>query len=308
MIASVFVIRASEASAAPPDREDFASIRAWVESQPRTFENEVLFAVKDGQIVRSERFTTAAARFGDFDGDGDIDLFDYTAFQICLGFSGPGVTIPPACSVFDSDGDVDIDMQDVAAFAEGFTGALGGVRVEAGNLFPAVASPDGYYSGEPGTSGSNALRGIARQAGYTQDDLWYEWSVIELPIDGDIYIANPSFPETPYFVWPPFVVGKYVFELTVTNLITAEFGADTASLHAVMCITDADCDDGVFCDGAETCQTGTGACIAGGSPCSACETCVEGTTGPICAPPVFVLRFCRTTLLGRLATTFSTPR
>ncbi|MEK7757286.1 MAG: hypothetical protein AAB385_08750, partial [Planctomycetota bacterium] len=220
IFASVFVILASDARAERPDGDDFASIRAWVESQPRTFENEVLFAVEDGQIVRSERFTTAGAILGDFDGDNDIDRYDYKALQICLSFSGPEILTPPACYVFDFDGDVDIDMQDVAGFNLAWTGPLGGVLVEAGSLFPALASPDGYYSGE-----NNSLRGIARQAGYTQDDLWYAWSVIGQPFDsGEVIIANRSFPDTPYYVLPPFVVGEYLFKLTVTNLVTGEFG------------------------------------------------------------------------------------
>ncbi len=41
------------------------------------------------------------------------------------------------------------------------------------------------------------------------------------------------------------------------------------------CATDADCDDGVFCNGAETCDTGL--CRAGDGPCSPGEVCVEST-------------------------------
>jgi hypothetical protein len=299
IIASVFVIRASYAHAERPDREDFASIRAWVESQPRTFENEVLFAVKDGQIVRSQYFTIPGEGFGDFDGDGDIDLFDYTAFQICLGFSGPGFTTPLPCFVFDSDADLDIDQIDMAAFQNAFTGSIGGVHVEAGSLFPAVASPVGYYSGEPGTSGSNALRGIARQAGYTQDDLWYEWTVIDQPIgSGAVIIANRSLSATPYLVLSPFVLGEYVFNLTVTNLFTGESGFDVTALHGVECLTNAncddgdpcttdactdtscshtevDCDDGLFCNGTEFCDSYDGSCFSYDEPCPLGTLCIE---------------------------------
>ncbi len=274
ILASAFVIRASDAHAERPDRDDFASFRAWVEGQPRSFENEVLFAVKDGQIVRSEYFTTAGAIFGDFDGDGDVDRYDYTALQICLSFSGPEIPTPPACYVFDFDEDGDIDMEDVAGFNLAWTGPLGGVLVEAGSLFPALASPDGYYSGEPGQWGANSLRGIARQAGYTQDDLWYFWSVVEQPLDsGGILIANRSFPSTAFLVLPEFSLGDYDFKLTVTNLVTGESGFDTTKLRSVECFRSADCDDGEFCNGAETCDLNAGQCVIEFVPCAAYGIC-----------------------------------
>ncbi len=46
---------------------------------------------------------------------------------------------------------------------------------------------------------------------------------------------------------------------------------------AGQCSVDADCDDGLFCNGAETCDTGSGACQAGTPPCSGGETCVESS-------------------------------
>ncbi len=52
------------------------------------------------------------------------------------------------------------------------------------------------------------------------------------------------------------------------------------------CTTDADCDDSDFCNGAETCNTGTGQCTAGTPPacddgqyCNGVETCNEATDG-----------------------------
>ncbi len=41
------------------------------------------------------------------------------------------------------------------------------------------------------------------------------------------------------------------------------------------CESDAECDDGQFCNGAETCNAG--ACESGADPCLAGETCDEGT-------------------------------
>jgi V8-like Glu-specific endopeptidase len=59
--------------------------------------------------------------FGDADGDGDVDLTDFGAFQLC--FTGPGGDALPTCvNVFDSDLDGDVDLIDFAAFQIAFTG------------------------------------------------------------------------------------------------------------------------------------------------------------------------------------------
>jgi hypothetical protein len=66
---------------------------------------------------------------GDFDGDGDADLFDYASFAACL--SGPGVSTPPTgCSPEqfssrDLEHDYDADLSDFALFQEAFTGGGG---------------------------------------------------------------------------------------------------------------------------------------------------------------------------------------
>jgi len=167
-------------------------------AEPRTFGNAVLFEWHNGLLVRSSRFVSNGSLSGDFDGDDDIDLFDYNAAQICTSFSGPGTEAPPACDVFDFDGGGDVDLEDLDAFVQAFTGALGGVMVEAGTLVPILSSyAYGYYSGVPGESGSNALNGIARQAGYSQDDLWYRWSLRSAPAgSGQVLISNASLSAT----------------------------------------------------------------------------------------------------------------
>jgi len=44
------------------------------------------------------------------------------------------------------------------------------------------------------------------------------------------------------------------------------------------CTSDADCsDNGLFCDGTESCNLATGQCVSSGDPCSTGETCNEGT-------------------------------
>ncbi|HEY3241760.1 MAG TPA: DUF1028 domain-containing protein [Phycisphaerae bacterium] len=60
-------------------------------------------------------------RFGDFGGDGDVDLTEYATFAACL--SGPTATVSDDCSAADLDGDADADLKECAAFGVSFTGA-----------------------------------------------------------------------------------------------------------------------------------------------------------------------------------------
>ncbi len=63
----------------------------------------------------------AEARTGDFDFDGDVDIFDLDAFQLC--FTGPGPAAPgPGCQVFDFQPDDDVDLEDFSAFRAALTG------------------------------------------------------------------------------------------------------------------------------------------------------------------------------------------
>ena len=57
---------------------------------------------------------------GDSDGDGDVDLVDFGAFQLC--FTGPGGGAGVGCDLFDFDFDLDIDLVDFGAFQLVFTG------------------------------------------------------------------------------------------------------------------------------------------------------------------------------------------
>ncbi len=52
-------------------------------------------------------------------------------------------------------------------------------------------------------------------------------------------------------------------------------GAYFMSSNATLCTLNSDCDDGLYCNGTETCNTTTGACVAGSSPCQAGEVCDE---------------------------------
>src|SRR3990170_861638 len=62
---------------------------------------------------------------GDFDGDGDVDLSDFTQFQLCFGGSNnpPAPTCPPGVDA-DLDGDGDVDLADFLIFQQNFTGSL----------------------------------------------------------------------------------------------------------------------------------------------------------------------------------------
>ena len=58
---------------------------------------------------------------GDYDGDGNVDLEDYSEFALC--FSGEGVTPEvPTCSFFDFDSDDDVDCDDWNMFRALWTG------------------------------------------------------------------------------------------------------------------------------------------------------------------------------------------
>ena len=79
---------------------------------------------------------------------------------------------------------------------------------------------------------------------------------------------------------------------------TCDEGTDMC--EPVGCTINADCDDGLFCNGAETCNVGTGQCEAGTPPacddglfCNGVETCNESTDScdpgapPVCADGLF---------------------
>ncbi len=56
--------------------------------------------------------------FGDFDFDGDLDLFDFASFELCFGES----PVSDECAMFDFDSSDMIDLADYADFAQALTG------------------------------------------------------------------------------------------------------------------------------------------------------------------------------------------
>ncbi len=55
---------------------------------------------------------------GDWDGDGDVDLFDFNAFTNCTG--DPNLPPPAGCETFDFDKDNDVDFVDYGGFQRAF--------------------------------------------------------------------------------------------------------------------------------------------------------------------------------------------
>lgn len=65
----------------------------------------------------------AKTEFGDCDSDGDVDLVDFSQFQLC--FTGPGGgPVDISCQCGDADGDGDIDLADFGPFQLAFTGPM----------------------------------------------------------------------------------------------------------------------------------------------------------------------------------------
>jgi hypothetical protein len=62
-----------------------------------------------------------ASPAADLDGDYDVDLHDWSRFQICFTGQGGGPVLP-VCICLDSDNDGDLDLADFAAFAGGLAG------------------------------------------------------------------------------------------------------------------------------------------------------------------------------------------
>ncbi|MGD8451899.1 MAG: autotransporter-associated beta strand repeat-containing protein [Phycisphaerae bacterium] len=58
---------------------------------------------------------------GDLDGDGDVDIDDFSAFTGCM--SGPDLAPPDGCDAAKLDADQDVDLADFASFQQAFTGS-----------------------------------------------------------------------------------------------------------------------------------------------------------------------------------------
>lgn len=86
-----------------------------------SFDSTVTGPQRTNFFVDSAAIEVESAVPGDFDGDGDVDLFDAAAFEECV--SGPGGGADPPCDVFDFDNDNDVDFADYGSFQLAFTGS-----------------------------------------------------------------------------------------------------------------------------------------------------------------------------------------
>lgn len=74
-----------------------------------------------GSVTSRSATLTLKTNPADFDLDGDVDLDDFSLFQMC--FSGPNRPAPfPECGVTDLDHDSDVDLHDFALFQACFNG------------------------------------------------------------------------------------------------------------------------------------------------------------------------------------------
>ena len=77
-----------------------------------------------GTVVSGEAILTLAPTSyaaGDFDEDGDVDLYDFTVFQLC--FNGPNRSASESCVAdADFDNDTDVDLADFAWFQGCYNG------------------------------------------------------------------------------------------------------------------------------------------------------------------------------------------
>ncbi len=89
--------------------------------------NEALLAWRDGRNDAGDIYgqnlhgdgSMGTGSLGDFDGDGDVDLFDFEQFAPCQ--TGPGGSAAPPCDVFDFNADNDVDFADFSHFQRAFT-------------------------------------------------------------------------------------------------------------------------------------------------------------------------------------------
>ena len=83
-----------------------------------------IFSIVGGEEVAGRIATWTGcveAEPGDCNGDGNIDLDDYTQLVTC--YTGPDTgSVPPECECVDFDSDDDVDLADFAAFQSAYTG------------------------------------------------------------------------------------------------------------------------------------------------------------------------------------------
>lgn len=83
----------------------------------RSLDEIVTFFTADGWSF-SQPAPGCPPAFGDFDGDGDVDIGDFLVLATC--WTAPDLAGPPECGPTDADRDADTDLQDAAVFGPAF--------------------------------------------------------------------------------------------------------------------------------------------------------------------------------------------
>ena len=146
-----------------------------------------------------------------------------------------------------------------------------GYSVTGASLIPAVRYTSRMAGDAAGTMPGGEVschEGTGVQTG--SSNRWGDYSSMSIdPTDDCTFWYTQEYYET---------TGSFDFNTRICSFKLADCGA------SVECTVDADCDNGTFCDGAETCNTGTGQCEASppvdcddGTFCNGAETCNEVT-------------------------------
>lgn len=112
---------------------------------------------------------------------------------------------------------------------------------------------------------------------------------------GDAYVCDGDDCDDQTY-WESYIRTVFMYDLTTYYIVvdaysSGAFGPFTVGFAYLgpPCTDDADCDDGLWCNGDETCNLGTGQCEPGTSPCVAGQTCDEDND--VCIDPDPCLRY-----------------
>jgi len=86
----------------------------------RNLDEVVTFSMGEGWTFSQPAPGCWSDVLGDFDGDRDVDLDDFSGVAQCL--TGPNTPASPDCAAADLDTDTDVDIQDCARFQTTFSG------------------------------------------------------------------------------------------------------------------------------------------------------------------------------------------
>ncbi len=115
--ATTFRIDVSRAvSAALSDGTGAVGFRFQIDPETTHDSNQAFMDVLEAEPNTKPLLTVTERVPGDYDGDRDVDMIDFSALTTCL--SGPGSRVSPACAVFDFDADADVDLEDLQSFEE----------------------------------------------------------------------------------------------------------------------------------------------------------------------------------------------